>query len=214
MNHPAEAGGGYSGGQHAEYDFEMIRRLAHSKGAVWTEHAKTSHKKVTSTGLSADSFSDIPACQTFGQVYEAAYDIYVATLEGVQKDVATYQRNLLKVAEHMERRDHRAQSVFAGFGSDGGTLEENRKYTHANHSDEATRAHHRQQALEQEALRQQQAGTGNPPSAGTPDSSGAAAVTDSPATVTPAASTGSNGDQHDVKVNAGQDPYASDKPTG
>ncbi|GAA1238541.1 hypothetical protein [Oryzihumus leptocrescens] len=206
MNYLADGGGGgYPGGQHAEYDFEMIRRLAHSKGAVWTEHAKASHSKVTSTGLSADSFSDIPSCQEFGQVYQAAYDIYVATLAGVQKDVKAYQEKLLAVAQHMEDRDHRAESVFAHFGNDSSTLAVQRNYDAQTHTEEAADA----SDVVRETRGEQHSGAGQ--SAPTSADQGDAA------TVTPAASgsaptTAPTPKDGQTRVQASADPYASDKP--
>lgn len=202
MNYPADAGCG--GGRHTEYDFEMIRRLARSKGAVWEDHARSGHTRVTQTGLTADSFSDIPSCQEFGQVYQAAYDIYVATLEGVQKDVKAYQEKLLAVAQHMEARDHRAGAVFAHFGTDSSTLATQRSYHEQTHTEEAADA--------SDVIREARDGQHSGPAA-TPtstDDSGAAAVTPAPTGSAPTTAPTPKDGQTSVQASA--DPYASDKP--
>ena len=205
MNYLADGGGGHSGGQHAEYDFEMIRRLAHSKGAVWEDHARSGHTRVTQTGLTADSFSDIPSCREFGQVYQAAYDIYVATLAGVQKDVKAYQEKLLAVAQHMEDRDHRAESVFAHFGNDNSTLAAQRNYDAQTHTEEAADA----SDVVRETRGEQHSGAGQsaPTSA---DQGNAATVT--PAASGPAPTTAPTPKDGQTSVQASADPYASDKP--
>ena len=205
MNYLADGGGGHSGGQHAEYDFEMIRRLAQSKGAVWQEHARDGHTKVTQTGLTADSFSDIPSCREFGQVYQAAYDIYVATLAGVQKDVKAYQEKLLAVAQHMEDRDHRAESVFAHFGNDGSTLATQRSYHEQTHTKEAADA-----SDVVHGTRDEQRHPGPAAAPTSTDQSGAASVTPTPAVTTPTTAPTPQDGQTNVQASA--DPYASDKP--
>ncbi|MGZ4750199.1 MAG: hypothetical protein ACXVYU_03925 [Oryzihumus sp.] len=203
MNYVADGGGGgYSGGQHAEYDFDMIRRLAHSKGAVWTEHAKASHSKVTSTGLSADSFSDIPSCQVFGQVYQAAYDIYVATLAGVQKDVKAYQEKLLAVAQHMEDRDHRADSVFARFGHDDSTLATSKNYDAHTHTVEAADA---ADVIHEESRQ----GEGDHSAPTTSDHGDVAAAPPAPAAAAPSSAPTPTKGQTSIQASA--DPYASGK---
>lgn len=201
----AESGGpAFSGGQRTEYDFDLIRRLATSKGDHWADKARSSHHKVKQTGLTADSFSDIASCRTFGRIYEAAYDVYVATLEGVQQDVKAYQDKLLAVAQHMEDRDHRAESVFAGFATGGDTLlHSNQNYEHQTGSDEAVRAEELQSAA-REAEGDPGVTPASAPSA--TETSGAAAVTDGPPAAPPAGNDGG------ATVQASQDPYA-EKPS-
>lgn len=203
MNYLADGGGGHSGGQHAEYDFEMIRRLAHSKGAVWEDHARNGHTKVTQTGLTADSFSDIPSCREFGQVYQAAYDIYVATLAGVQKDVKAYQEKLLAVAQHMEDRDHRAESVFARFGHDDSTLASRKNYDAHTHTVEAADA--------ADVIRTEgQHGDGGQPAPTTSDHGDVAA--EPPASAEAAPTSAPKASDGQTSVQASADPYASTKP--
>lgn len=98
-------------------DFEIIRTLAHNRGATWTEKATESHSKVASTTLTANSFSGIDSCKEFGTVYAAAKKIYEDTLKGVEQDVKEYQDKLLQVATHLEDRDNRAGDVFAGLAT-------------------------------------------------------------------------------------------------
>lgn len=98
-------------------DFEIIRTLAHNRGATWTEKATESHSKVASTTLTAHSFSGIDSCKDFGTVYAAAKKIYEETLKGVEQDVKDYQEKLLQVAKHLEDRDNSASDVFAGLAT-------------------------------------------------------------------------------------------------
>lgn len=205
MNDLADGGGGYSGGQHAEYDFDMIRRLAQSKGAVWQEHARDGHTKVTQTGLTADSFSDIPSCREFGQVYQAAYDIYVATLAGVQKDVKAYQEKLLAVAQHMEDRDHRAESVFAHFGNDDSTLATQRSYDAQTHTEEAADA---SDLVHGTTHGQHPHAPATAPTSA--DQRDAATVAPTPTSSAPTTAPTPSKDQTPVQASA--DPYASAKP--
>jgi len=206
MNYLADGGGGsYSGGQQAEYDFEMIRRLAHAKGEVWTEHARNGHSKVTQTGLTADSFSDIPSCREFGQVYQAAYDIYVATLAGVQKDVKAYQEKLLAVAQHMEDRDHRAESVFAHFGKDTSTLATQRSYDAQTHTEEAADA---SDVIHETRADQDSGGGQSAPTSA--DQGNASTVT--PAQTGSAPTTAPTPQDGQTSVQASADPYASGTP--
>jgi hypothetical protein len=98
-------------------DFEIIRTLAHKRGATWTEKATESHRKVAGTTLTANSFSGIDSCRDFGTVYAAAKKIYEDTLKGVEQDVREYQEKLLQVAKHLEDRDNSAGDVFAGLAT-------------------------------------------------------------------------------------------------
>lgn len=94
-------------------DFQIIRTLAHNRGADWTDKATTSRSKVVGTTLDASSFSDIPSCREFGAVYTAAKRIYDETLQGIEQDVKDYQTKLLQVAKHLEDKDNQAGEVFA-----------------------------------------------------------------------------------------------------
>ncbi|MGN6635598.1 MAG: hypothetical protein ACTHJ6_09080 [Oryzihumus sp.] len=156
-------------------------------------------------GNFADSFSDIPSCREFGQVYQAAYDIYVATLAGVQKDVKAYQEKLLAVAQHMEDRDHRAESVFAHFGNDHSTLATQRNYDAQTHTGEAADA----SDVIHKAADQQHPGSAAAEPTST-DGSGAASVTPAPTDSAP--TTAPAPAQGQTKVQASADPYASGKP--
>jgi hypothetical protein len=96
---------------------DIISSLATTRGAAWIHDAEQSHAKVSRTTLTADSFSAIESCRSFGTVYAAAKTIYEDTLKGVQKDVAEYQQKLLEVAQHLKERDDRAGEVFAALAT-------------------------------------------------------------------------------------------------
>ncbi|MFC8502783.1 hypothetical protein ACFUC1_10500 [Pedococcus sp. NPDC057267] len=138
-------------------DFEIIRTLAHNRGATWTEKATESHAKVASTTLTANSFSGIESCRDFGTVYAAAKQIYEDTLKGVEEDVKEYQEKLLQVARHLEDKDNRASDVFAGLATSDPSrrqdLHSDAQNKHANASKEAEHA----EAVQDEAVRQSSA---------------------------------------------------------
>ncbi|MDU0312366.1 hypothetical protein RKE38_01605 [Phycicoccus sp. M110.8] len=143
-------------------DFEIIRTLAHNRGATWTEKATESHSKVASTTLTASSFSAIDSCKEFGTVYAAAKKIYEDTLKGVEQDVKEYQDKLLQVAKHLEDRDNRAGDVFAGLA---GTHAGSRQDLHAdaqNKQANSTKQAEDAESLQEQAKVEQQDGSGQP----------------------------------------------------
>jgi hypothetical protein len=135
-------------------DFEIIRTLAHNRGATWTEKATESRTKVSGTTLTAHSFSGIESCRDFGTVYAAAKKIYEDTLKGVEQDVKEYQEKLLAVAKHLEHRDHSASDVFSALAtsdpSRGQALHADEQNTQANSTEQAEDAETLQQQAEDE----------------------------------------------------------------
>lgn len=134
-------------------DFEIIRTLAHNRGAVWTDKATTSRSKVVKTTLDASSFSDIPSCKEFGSVYAAAKSIYEETLKGIEQDVKDYQAKLLQVAKHLEDKDNQAGEVFAALAAPSAEppLHSTDRHTKANETQEARDAERLQAQATQEA---------------------------------------------------------------
>lgn len=134
-------------------DFEIIRTLAHNRGAVWTDKATTSRSKVVGTTLDASSFSDIPSCREFGAVYSAAKKIYEETLTGIEQDVKDYQAKLLQVAKHLEDKDNQAGEVFAALAAPNAepALHSTDRHTRANETQEARDAEQLQEQATQEA---------------------------------------------------------------
>jgi hypothetical protein len=136
-------------------DFEIIRTLAHNRGAVWTDKAGTSRSKVVGTTLDASSFSDIPSCKEFGSVYAAAKRIYEETLKGIEQDVKDYQAKLLQVAKHLEDKDNQAGEVFAALAAPDATpaLHSTDRHAKANETQEARDAERLQEEATKEANR-------------------------------------------------------------
>jgi len=134
-------------------DFEIIRTLAHNRGADWTDKASTSRSKVVGTTLDASSFSDIPSCREFGSVYAAAKKIYEETLQGIEQDVKDYQAKLLQVAKHLEDRDNQAGEVFAALAAPNAepALHSTERNTKANETQEARDAERLQEQATQDA---------------------------------------------------------------
>ena len=179
-------------------DFEIIRTLAHNRGAVWTDKATTSRSKVVGTTLDASSFSDIPSCKEFGSVYAAAKKIYEETLKGIEQDVKDYQAKLLQVAKHLEDKDNQAGEVFAALAVPDAApaLHSTDRNTKANESQEARDAERLQAQATKEA---NQAPT-------TPSGAGADGTDNS----VPPASTDTSGDN---LVNPGGPPPAPEGDT-
>ena len=143
-------------------DFEIIRTLAHNRGATWTEKATESHSKVAGTTLTAHSFSGIDSCTDFGTVYAAAKKIYEDTLKGVEQDVKEYQDKLLQVAKHLEDKDNSAGDVFAALATaDAGAqpkLHADAENKQANSTKQAEDA----ETLQEQAKDEEHDGTGQP----------------------------------------------------
>ncbi|WP_406831435.1 hypothetical protein ABEG17_01235 [Pedococcus sp. KACC 23699] len=100
-----------------QYDFEAIKGLATKWGTEWDEKSTKALGHIKSGKLDQDAFSEAQAAQAFGALYTDAHAVYLATIEGVQKDLADFREKLRLAAETMEKHDGNAAAVMQTLAS-------------------------------------------------------------------------------------------------
>lgn len=195
-----------------QYDFDAVRQLAGKWGTQWDEKSTDALKNIRTGKLDTGDFGQAEAATAFGHLYVQAHEAYVATVEGIKKDLADFQAKLKAAADSMERRDGDAAAVLQGLA--------NRWSSDDFHSD-------RELQTVRENQGKQDGGQGSTDGGSTdaPSTTDAAPATDtsatdaggqgadvyggSPTTPPPA----DDGDANTQSYSASQNPYANNKPS-
>lgn len=100
-----------------QYDFEAIKGLATKWGSEWDEKSTKALGHIKSGRLDLDAFSEADTAKAFGALYTDAHAVYLATIEGVRKDLAEFQEKLRLAADTMHEKDGNAAAVMQTLAS-------------------------------------------------------------------------------------------------
>ncbi|MEP6854350.1 MAG: hypothetical protein ABJA33_02685 [Pedococcus sp.] len=100
-----------------QYDFDAIKGLATKWGSEWDEKSTKALGHIRSGKLDPDAFSEADTAKAFGALYTDAHAVYLATIEGVRKDLAEFQEKLRLAADTMHERDGNAAAVMQTLAS-------------------------------------------------------------------------------------------------